>query len=136
MEISEKLLCLFSAQVEQQEDSYTIEIPKQELQLGEIDKESTYRVAVMPTSSQLENEEEEVKTEPEQHTSQQRPPVKIGEQRTVTIEDIGDQGDGIARVERGYIVIVPDAGTGEEVRIEISDVQQNVAFSEVVERLN
>ncbi|WP_242493277.1 TRAM domain-containing protein, partial [Haloarcula hispanica] len=67
---------------------------------------------------------------------QPKPPVEEGEQRTVEIEDIGDQGDGITRVERGFVVIVPDTDVGERVTIEITDVGQNVAFGEVVERLS
>ena len=69
------------------------------------------------------------------HTPQ-TPPVEEGEQRTVEIEDLGDQGDGITRVERGFVVIVPDSKQGERVTVEITDVQRNVAFAEVVERLD
>jgi tRNA/tmRNA/rRNA uracil-C5-methylase (TrmA/RlmC/RlmD family) len=34
----------------------------------------------------------------------------------VTIETVGDQGDGIAKVERGYVVIVPETQPGEQPR--------------------
>jgi predicted RNA-binding protein with TRAM domain len=51
----------------------------------------------------------------------------------VTIETIGDQGDGIAKVDRGYVVIVPDAQPGDEPTVEIEQVQQNVAFASVVD---
>jgi predicted RNA-binding protein with TRAM domain len=54
----------------------------------------------------------------------------------VEIDDLGEQGDGITRVDRGYVVIVPDTEQGERVRIRISDVQRNVAFAEVVERVS
>ena len=64
------------------------------------------------------------------------PPVEEGETRTVEIENIGDQGDGITRVERGFVVIVPDTEQGERVAIEITDVRENVAFAEVVERVS
>jgi predicted RNA-binding protein with TRAM domain len=52
------------------------------------------------------------------------------------IEDIGEQGDGITRVERGFVVIVPDTKASERVTVEITNVQQNVAFAEVVDRLS
>jgi len=45
------------------------------------------------------------------------PPVEAGETRTVEIEDVGDQGDGITRVERGFVVIVSGRtkrGTGAD----------------------
>ncbi|ADJ16507.1 hypothetical protein C497_01520 [Halalkalicoccus jeotgali B3] len=52
----------------------------------------------------------------------------------MTIDTLGDQGDGITRVKRGFVVIVPDAEPDEEVTVEIETVQSNVAFASVVER--
>jgi predicted RNA-binding protein with TRAM domain len=51
----------------------------------------------------------------------------------VSIETVGDQGDGIAKVERGYVVIVPETQPGEQPTIRIDDVRQNVAFASVVD---
>ena len=56
-----------------------------------------------------------------------------GEQRTVTIETTGDQGDGIAKVERGYVVIVPGTVPGDELEVEMQMVKQNFAIAEVVD---
>ena len=53
--------------------------------------------------------------------------------REVEIESLGDQGDGIAKVERGYVLIVPEVGPGEEVTVEIENVRQNLAFAQVVD---
>lgn len=63
-----------------------------------------------------------------------KPPVEQGDQRTVEIEDIGDQADGSTCIGRGFVVVVPDTGQGEGVAIEITDVRENVAFAEVIER--
>ncbi|TMT81603.1 TRAM domain-containing protein [Haloterrigena sp. H1] len=63
-----------------------------------------------------------------------KPPVEESERRTVTIEDVGEQGDGIARVERGYVIIVADAELGDHVVIEVTNVRQSVAFADVVEQ--
>ncbi|RBI59364.1 hypothetical protein DMJ13_22260 [halophilic archaeon] len=52
----------------------------------------------------------------------------------VEIEDIGEQGDSIARVERGYVIIVPETEHGDQVTVEITEVKPNVAFSGVVEQ--
>jgi predicted RNA-binding protein with TRAM domain len=52
--------------------------------------------------------------------------------REVTVETLGDQGDGIAKVERGYVVIVPDARPGDSPTVRIEQVRQNVAFATVV----
>lgn len=133
MNVSDHLLSVFSAQVEQQDGSYVIEIPERELRLGKIDAGGTYRIAVVmtpPGSTEI----------PASGAKQERgptgPPVEEGETREVEIEDTGEQGDGIARVERGYVVIVPETEPGERVRITISNVRENVAFAEVIERLH
>lgn len=68
-------------------------------------------------------------------TADPEPPVDRGDEVTVDIEGIGDQGDGIARVDRGYVIIVPDTEKGERVQIRVTSVKQNVAFAEVVERV-
>ena len=52
----------------------------------------------------------------------------------MAIETTGDQGDGIAKVERGYVVIVPGGQPGDEPTVEIEQVQENVTFASIVER--
>jgi predicted RNA-binding protein with TRAM domain len=91
-------------------------------------------VAVLPSSAT--NEPKDTETDPQPEQAPQTPPVEEGDQRTVEIEDIGDQGDGITRVERGFVVIVPDTKQSERVTIEITDVRENVAFADVVERIS
>lgn len=196
MEISDQLRCLFSGRVDEADGSYVIEIPKQELELGTIEADQTYRVALVPAPEAGDSSGGERSTNGERRSSdanrshnghertdasstdsaesdtgaddesdggssdeastdesatadasesdrrhdgnrgRQRPPVEEGETRRVEIQDLGDQGDGITRVERGFVVIVPDTDQGERVEIEITDVRENVAFGEVVERLS
>jgi predicted RNA-binding protein with TRAM domain len=45
-----------------------------------------------------------------------------------------EQGDGIARVERGYVIIVPDTELNDRVTVKITEVRENLAFGEVVQR--
>ncbi len=59
-------------------------------------------------------------------------PVNEGEEYDVKIEDMGRDGDGIAKVE-GFIVFVNGAKKGDEVKIRINSVRRNFAFAEVVE---
>jgi len=131
VEISEKLLCLFSTEVKTEEDRYVIEVPRQEIETGDIDPGEVYRVALISRS------EAETATESQSHPqsapSEPQPPVDVGETRYVEIEDIGKQGDGIARVERGYVIIVPGADVGERVKIEVSEVKSNFAVGEIIE---
>ena len=65
----------------------------------------------------------------------QGPPVEEGDIRSVTIDTLGDQGDGIAKVERGFIVIIPGTQPGDQAEVEITDVKENVAFAEPVSEI-
>ncbi|MFB6159781.1 MAG: TRAM domain-containing protein [Haloferacaceae archaeon] len=129
MEISDKLLCLFSAEVRAEDDRYVVEVPRREVETGSIDAGDVYRVALISREAAEEAEERESGTPSEEP----QPPVEVGEMRYVEIEDLGKQGDGIARVERGYVIIVPGAEVGERVKIEITEVKSNFAVGEIVE---
>lgn len=59
-------------------------------------------------------------------------PVSEGETYEVTIEDVGKQGDGIAKIE-GLVVFVPDTSVGDEVKIKINKVGRTAAFAEKVD---
>jgi predicted RNA-binding protein with TRAM domain len=128
VEISDKLLCLFSAEVTDDGDSYTIEVPKREVERGTVDPGATYRVALIERERSASGDEET-----ESVPSEPQPPVERGETRYVEIEDIGKQGDGIARVERGYVIIVPGAEVGERVKVEITEVKSNFAVGEIID---
>ncbi|MGM0590868.1 MAG: TRAM domain-containing protein [Halobacteriota archaeon] len=129
MEISDKLLCLFNADVRLEDDRYVVEVPRREIETGGVDPGETYRVALI-SREQPVSEAEETETVP---TSEPQPPVEIGELRYVEIEDIGKQGDGIARVERGYVIIVPGAEIGERVKVEVTEVKSNFAVGEIID---
>lgn len=131
MQIADEILCLYSAEVTERDGSYVVEVPRQELEVGDVTAGGTYRVALIPTESTEESNSSRRKTSTRDGPS---PPVSEGERREVDIEDIGEQGDGIARVERGYVIIVPETDQGERVTVKVTDVQQNVAFAEVIER--
>jgi predicted RNA-binding protein with TRAM domain len=128
---------LFTATVEERENRYYIEIPDSEIEHDAAAPGETYRIAVLPhdadsdqpsASSQSSTDKSRAETEP-----RPEPPVDEGEVRTVEIESVGDQGDGIAKVERGYVVIVPEAKPGDQPTVEIEQVKQNVAFARVVD---
>ena len=131
LEISNKLLCLFSATVTSEDDKYVIEVPKREVETGSIDPTETYRVALI--AAELAEAESTDDTETGVPSSEPQPPVEAGEIRYVEIEDIGKQGDGIARVERGYVIIVPDSEIGERVKVEITEVKSNFAVGEIID---
>jgi predicted RNA-binding protein with TRAM domain len=133
MEIPEHLHCLFTAKIERQDDSYVISVPARELELGTLTDEKSYRVAIL--GPQAEGIDTTPDRQPET-TPDQGPPVVEGETRVVEIENLGEQGDGIARVERGFVVIVPETEPTERVKVEVTDVRDSVAFASVTERLD
>ena len=128
MEISDKLLCLFSARIEEDGDRYVVEVPRREVETGSIGSGDTYRVAL--AAGGTETGSTSSGSEP---SDEPQPPVEEGEIRYVEIEDLGKQGDGIARVERGYVIIVPGGEVGERVKVEISEVKSNFAVGEILE---
>lgn len=133
MEISDKLLCLFSADIETDGDRAIVQVPRREVDTGTVEPGETYRVAIIaaepePTTAGTSGDSAAVAAGDEP-----QPPVEPGEIRYVEVEDIGKQGDGIARVERGYVIIVPDTEVGERVKIEVTEVKSNFAVGEVIE---
>ena len=112
------------------DDEYVVTVPRREIDTGSIEPGETYRVALIASGK----EETESKSSSRSGSpSEPQPPVDEGEIRYVEIEDIGKQGDGIARVERGYVIIVPGAEIGERVKIEITEVKSNFAVGEIIE---
>jgi predicted RNA-binding protein with TRAM domain len=128
LEISGKLLCLVSSRIERRNGSYVVEIPESEIEEGDLEEGDVYRVGVLGGKEKKKKREEG-----SEGGSQLQPPVEEGEIRYVEIEDLGKQGDGIARVERGYVIIVPDAEVGDRVKVEVDEVKENFAVGEVLE---
>jgi len=135
MEISEQLLCLFSADVREENGEYVVDVPDREIETGSLEPGETYRVALISRAAAESSDESRTSTDVSASRSDDgpQPPVEPGEMRYVEIEDLGKQGDGIARVERGYVIIVPGTEVGERVKIEITEVKSNFAVAEVVE---
>ena len=126
VEISSELLCLFSADISAEGDRYVVELPRREIEAGSVEPGESYRVALVAPASEDESTNGTEGGAP----GEPQPPVEPGEIRYVEIEDIGKQGDGIARVERGYVIIVPDTEIGERVKIEVTEVKSNFAVGE------
>jgi len=134
VEIPDSLRSLFTAEIEAHEDRYIIEIPESEVEHDATTPGQTYRVAILPRDDSGTTEQSsEESPQPADDGGPPDPPVDEGEIRDVTIESVGDQGDGIAKVERGYVVIVPDAQPGDQPTVEIEQVKENVAFATILE---
>jgi predicted RNA-binding protein with TRAM domain len=57
------------------------------------------------------------------------PPVKEGEELDVTIEAVGEKGDGVAK-HKGFVLFVPNTKAGERVHIKVTRVLQKVGFGQ------
>lgn len=58
-------------------------------------------------------------------------PINVGEELDVTIEAVGEKGDGMAKV-KGFVIFVPNTKEGDNVRIKVTRVLKNVGFAEVL----
>lgn len=116
---SHTLQSLFSAVVEAQADRYVIELPPADFDTGTLHPDETYRIALLEAD--------------QSQPPAPQPPVEDGETRYVEIEDTGKQDDGIARVERGYVLIVPETAVGDRVKVEIVDVSDSFAVATVID---
>lgn len=125
VEISEALRTVFTGTIERRGENYVIEVPVEEVSHGTIRSGSVYRVALLNTPGEDRDRQPE--------TVESTPPVSEGDQRTVTVEAVGQEGDGIAKVERGYVIIVPGGEPGEEIEVEIERVTPSVAFANVID---
>jgi predicted RNA-binding protein with TRAM domain len=59
-------------------------------------------------------------------------PVEVGKEYNVTISDTSRRGEGIARIE-GFVVFVPGAKQGQNVRIRVTQVSERFASGHVVQ---
>ncbi|MDS0243637.1 MULTISPECIES: TRAM domain-containing protein [unclassified Haloferax] len=137
VEIHNSLRSLFSAPIKEQDGTYIVEVPSSEIEYEALSADETYRVAILEspvsTESSVQQESQRAPSRETASHSLSGSPVEEGEVRDVTIETVGDQGDGIAKVERGYVVIVPGAQPGDKPTVEIEQVQENVAFASIVD---
>ncbi|AXG08346.1 TRAM domain-containing protein (plasmid) [Haloplanus rubicundus] len=154
-------LCLCTAHVEDRGGEYVVTIPKQEVELGTLDAGETYRVGLYPgpatasgttpaeppkTAAHKPDVEQSTHSASDSETLEptdpsvspqerpDQPPVTEGEERRLQIEDVGDKGDGIARVGPGYVVFVSDTEIGQQPLVRITTVRENFAFAEVLKQ--
>jgi len=59
-------------------------------------------------------------------------PVKVGEEYDVEISEVGNRGDGIARI-KNFVVFVNGVKQGEKTRIKIKEVRNRFAIGEKTE---
>jgi predicted RNA-binding protein with TRAM domain len=60
-----------------------------------------------------------------------RCPVKVGDELDVTIEAVGEKGDGIAKKD-GFVLFVPGVKEGAQVKVRVTKVLRKVGFAELL----
>jgi len=134
MEISETLKTVYAAQIEDRDGQYQVIVPEREVEAGTITTGETYRVALLTSPTNQADATETSNRASTDAEAYNGPPVSTGDRRTVDIESTGDQGDGIAKIDNGYVLIVPEATVGDRVTVEIDQARDNVGFATVVDR--
>lgn len=145
---SQNMLSVFASAIKEEDGEYYIEVPSNEIEHGPLNEGEDIQVVIQEQEGTVS-----IQGQGNQHqhsgggsrnrsrnggrnTSQNQQPVDVGDVKRVNIESIGDQGDGIARVDRGYVLIIPDTEVGDEAKVRVTNVNENYADAEVVEYLN
>jgi len=134
MDISETLEIMYSAQIEESDGRYHIHVPEREIEAGTIAADETYRVALLASPTNQADASATQGPASADAEPYDGPPVSAGDHRTVDIESTGDQDDRIAKIDRGYVLIVPETSVGNRVTVEIEQARDNVGFTTVADR--
>lgn len=121
--------CKYTARLERVGDRYVVEVPDREVDLGPLSPGDVCQVSLdlSEQSGTTPASSEQLPVDGDQ------PPVTVGERLTVEIEDVGQQGDGITRVGQGYVLIVPGSEVGDEVSVEVQQINPTYGFAEIVD---
>jgi predicted RNA-binding protein with TRAM domain len=121
------LLAVFSAEIERTGGEYVISIPERELDIGDLESGGVYRFGVLDAVESAGN------SSADRTSGRSTPPVDEGDTLEVEIDSKGEEGDGIAYVEGGYVVFVPNTAIGDVVTVEVVSVGPRFARAEPVE---
>lgn len=58
-------------------------------------------------------------------------PVKVGDELDVTIEAVGEKGDGVAKKD-GFVLFIPGVKEGAQVKVKVTKVLRKVGFAELL----
>ncbi|MFW5921960.1 MAG: TRAM domain-containing protein [Halodesulfurarchaeum sp.] len=120
------LLAVFSAEIERKNGEYVISIPEREIDVGDLDPDTVYRFGVLDTVTSNGSASRS-------DSGRSTPPVDEGDTLEVEIDSKGEEGDGIAYVEGGYVVFVPNTAIGDVVTVEVVSVGPRFARAEPVD---
>ncbi|MGM0606475.1 MAG: TRAM domain-containing protein [Halobacteriota archaeon] len=129
MNVSDNLLCLYTAIAREEGTEVVFDVPAAEIDHNTIEAGDVVQIAVIDREEGAIGHKHD---EPTPSATPEEPPVSEGEIHRVEIESVGEQGDGIAKVDRGYVLVVPKGEPGDELTVEIDTVTPTVGFAEIV----
>jgi len=147
--VPESLCCLYTATIQREGGAYWIEVPTSEVEKGVLSDNEVYRVAVLERDIQdqqappgeLQDEanssETSVSSDETRHQKTRQPtpsdiPVDEGDVVEVEIQDIGTEGDGLAKID-GFAIFVPSGTPGDELMVEVIEVNQTLAHARALQ---
>lgn len=134
-EDTDAVACRYTAQVDTDSDGYHIPVPDAEVEFGPLSTNGAYRVTIEHVDGQSQREGGDHRADQAQTATEEpggQAPVREGERLNVEIEDLGQQGDGIARVGPGYVLIVPGSDIDDQLTVEVQQVTPSFGFAEAV----
>jgi len=137
VDIPESLRSVYTTELREHDGRYVLEVPKREVEDGVVSVGAVYRVGVLSTRTATTNDaslDKEMTQRSSDGTQEVAQPVKEGDRLVVTIEHTGSQGDGIAKIDGGFVVVVPSTEPGDQPLIEITRVKRTVAFGTPLDR--
>lgn len=133
---------VFSEEVLEDGERYVIEIPPSLEGDTGVHPDETYRIALISDASELirragQGDSKEATRAPNtsEPTASRTAPVSTDETLSVTITADGTHGDGVAKVNGGFVIFVPEASVGEEVLVRVTDVKGTYAQAEIIKHL-
>lgn len=138
MDIDDSLQALFTSEIVQIDGDYYVRVPDGEVDLGQLQRGDTVRVGITDGIDTSNARSQEVQKGRRRDRSSRRKgqsndaPVDEGDHYDVEVKDTGEQGDGITHID-GFVIIIPGAKEGDELRIEIQKVLDSFAIAEPVE---
>lgn len=129
------IVCKYTAQLKTENGRYVIAVPDAEVEYGPLTTDGAYQVTIERVTAQSQDTTTTATSSNSgPQASGTQAPVAEGERVNVEIEDLGQQGDGIARVGPGYVLIVPGSDVGDSVTVEVQEINPNFGFAEIVAR--
>lgn len=112
--------------------SSTTETSHQNSRMTKVSRQAPSRATARPSQPESIGSPQPYDSSRWNESNRSDPPVAENDILKVEIESMGSKGDGVAKVDSGYVLMIPDTEVGEEVTVEVESVQDTYSFARVV----